>query len=119
MINAILTKIVGSKNERTLKRIRPVVETINGFEPKIQRCRTTSSAARRTSFSERLAAGQSLDDSCPEAFAVVREAGRRNPPDAALRRASSSAGWCSHDGKIARCGRGEGKTAGRDASPRT
>ena len=109
MINAILTKIVGSKNERTLKRLRPVVETINGLEPAIKALSDDELRRKKDEFRERIERGQSLDEILPEAFAVVREAGRRvlemRHFDVQL-----IGGTVLHDGKIAEMRTGEGKT---------
>ncbi|HJQ99755.1 MAG TPA: hypothetical protein VJ826_15680, partial [Candidatus Polarisedimenticolaceae bacterium] len=109
MINAILTKIVGSKNERTLKRIRPLVETINGLEPKVQALGDEDLRRKKIEFRERIERGESLDALLPEAFAVVREAGRRvlqmRHFDVQL-----IGGMVLHDGKIAEMRTGEGKT---------
>jgi preprotein translocase subunit SecA len=77
MINSILTRIVGTKNERELKRIRPVVAHIGSFEPALRALDDHALAGRTAAFRERLAKGAGLDELLPEAFAVVREAGRR------------------------------------------
>jgi len=109
MINAILTKIVGSKNERTLKRIRPLVETINGLEPKTQGLSDDDLRGKKGEFRERIERGESVDAILPEAFAVVREAGRRvlqmRHFDVQL-----IGGIVLHEGKIAEMRTGEGKT---------
>jgi preprotein translocase subunit SecA len=77
MINAILTKIVGSKNERTLKRMRANVERTNALEPATRALTDEQLRAKKDEFRARLDRGESLNDLLPEAFAVVREAGRR------------------------------------------
>jgi len=109
MINAILTKIIGSRNERLLKRLRPVVEQINALEPAVQALDDAGLAAKKGEFRGRLEAGESLDDLLPESFAVVREAGRRvlgmRHFDVQL-----VGGMILHRGMIAEMKTGEGKT---------
>jgi preprotein translocase subunit SecA len=109
MLNALLTRIVGTKNERELKRIRPVVSQIGAFEPGLLKLTDTELAAMTGVFRQRLADGQSLDDLLPEAFAVVREAGRRvlnmRHFDVQL-----IGGMVLHRGMIAEMKTGEGKT---------
>jgi preprotein translocase subunit SecA len=109
MFNAILTKIVGSKNERDLKRLAPIVEHINGLEPEMQRLSDVELGELTPKFRRRLADGESLDDLLPEAFAAVREAGRRTLNmrhfDVQL-----IGGMVLHHGKIAEMKTGEGKT---------
>ncbi len=77
MLSNVLTKVFGSKNERILKKLRPVVEQINSFEPEIQKLDDAGLRAKTVEFRERLTKGEPLDDLLPEAFAAVREAGRR------------------------------------------
>ena len=84
MFNAIITKIIGSKNERDLKKLAPLVQRINELEPQMQRLSDVQLAELTPKFRQRLADGESLDDILPEAFAAVREAGRRVLYDAAL-----------------------------------
>ena len=109
MINAILTRIVGTKNERELKRIRPVVAQIGAFEPALRALDDHALAAKTVEFRERLARGATLDDLLPEAFAVVREGGRRvlnmRHFDVQL-----IGGMVLHRGMIAEMKTGEGKT---------
>jgi len=109
MLNAIITKIVGSKNERDLKRIQPIVERINALEPEMMRRTDLELAELTVKFRERLAAGETLDDILPEAFAAVREAARRTVNmrhfDVQL-----IGGVVLHQGKIAEMKTGEGKT---------
>jgi preprotein translocase subunit SecA len=109
MINAILTRIVGTRNERELKRIRPVVAQIGAFEPALRELDDHALAAKTVLFKERLAKGASLDDLLPEAFAVVREGGRRvlnmRHFDVQL-----IGGMVLHRGTIAEMKTGEGKT---------
>ena len=109
MINAILTKIVGSKNERTLKRMRSNVERINALEPATRSLTDEQLRDKKGEFRARLDRGESLNDLLPEAFAVVREAGRRvlemRHFDVQL-----VGGMVLHEGKIAEMKTGEGKT---------
>ncbi len=109
MINALLTKIVGSKNERTLKRLRPRVEQINAIEPRVAALSDEDLRAKKGEFLGRIAQGADLDDLLPEAFAVVREAGKRvlgmRHFDVQL-----IGGMVLHEGRIAEMRTGEGKT---------
>jgi preprotein translocase subunit SecA len=109
MLNKVLTKVFGSKNERELKRIQPLVDRINKFEPQTQELDDTALAAKTEQFKERLVNGETLDDLLPEAFAVVRETSVRvlglRPYDVQL-----VGGIILHEGKIAEMKTGEGKT---------
>ncbi len=109
MINSILTKVFGSKNERTLRSLDPIVQRINSFEPEVKPLDDAALRAKRGEFKTRLEAGESLDDILPEAFAVVREAGVRvlgmRHYDVQL-----IGGMILHEGKIAEMKTGEGKT---------
>jgi len=77
MFNYILKKIVGTKNDRELKRIRPIVARINEFEPSIHRLTDSDLKGKTALFKERIANGEPLNDILPEVFAVVREASQR------------------------------------------
>ncbi|MDR0477193.1 MAG: preprotein translocase subunit SecA, partial [Desulfobulbaceae bacterium] len=109
MITTILTKIFGSKNDRVLKAIRPLVIRTNEFEESIRQLGDQELAAQTVAFRERLAQGESLDQLLPEAFATVREAARRvlgeRHYDEQL-----VGGVVLHQGKIAEMKTGEGKT---------
>jgi preprotein translocase subunit SecA len=109
MISGILKKIVGSKNERELKRLRPLVERINALEPEIKALSDDQLRDKTFAFKERHARGESLDSLLPEAFAVCREAGRRvlgmRHFDVQL-----IGGMVLHSGKISEMKTGEGKT---------
>jgi preprotein translocase subunit SecA len=109
MINAILTRIIGTKNERELKRMWPTVRRIGEFEPALRALDDRSLAGKTAEFRSRLAQGTGLDDLLPEAFAVVREAGRRTLNmrhfDVQL-----IGGMALHRGMIAEMKTGEGKT---------
>src|SRR5919197_5844219 len=109
MIDAILAKIFGTKNEREIKAMQPVIAAINDLEPSLQSLSDIDLAAKTIEFKERLAQGATLDDLLIEAFAVVREAGRRflhmRHFDVQL-----IGGMVLHRGKIAEMKTGEGKT---------
>src|SRR6476660_6957094 len=109
MIQTILAKIVGTQNERDLKKLRPIVGQVGAFEPAIQALSDEQLRAKTVEFRTRLANGESLDDLLPEAFAVVREAGRRvltmRHFDVQL-----IGGMVLHAGRIAEMKTGEGKT---------
>lgn len=109
MFSAILTKIVGSKNDRDLKQIAPIVQRINELEPEMARRSDAELAALTPAFRERIANGESLDDLLPEAFAAVREVGKRvlnmRHFDVQL-----IGGVVLHRGRIAEMKTGEGKT---------
>ena len=109
MFNKVLKKVFGSKNERDLKKMEPVVEAVNAFEDKVKSLDAEGLKATTAKFKERVAAGESLDDILPEAFAVVREASIRTLEmrhfDAQL-----IGGFVLHEGKIAEMKTGEGKT---------
>src|SRR5207237_8262381 len=77
MLQTLLAKVVGTQNERELKRLRPIVGEVNAFEPSIQDLSDAQLRGKTAEFRQRLANGETLDDLLPEAFAVVREAGRR------------------------------------------
>src|SRR6185436_2256388 len=77
MIQTLLAKVVGTSNERELKRLRPIVGEVNALEPSTQPLTDEQLRAKTAEFRERVARGETLDDLMAEAFAVVREAGRR------------------------------------------
>ncbi|MBW1826871.1 MAG: preprotein translocase subunit SecA [Deltaproteobacteria bacterium] len=109
MVSNLLTKVFGSKNERELKKIQPVVEKTNAFEPRIQTMSDEDLKAQTQRFKDRLNNGEPLDDLLPEAFATVREASVRTLEmrhfDVQL-----IGGMVLHQGKIAEMKTGEGKT---------
>ena len=109
MVSSLLTKVFGSKNERELKRIQPVVTTINALEPRIQAMSDDELKAQTRQFKDRLNNGESLDDLLPEAFATVREASVRT---LSMRHFDVQliGGIVLHRGKIAEMKTGEGKT---------
>jgi len=105
----LLGKIFGTRNERLLRAMQPIVAHINSLEPKIQPLSNSELRAKTDEFRRRLASGETLDDILPEAFAVVREAARRTVKmrhfDVQL-----IGGIVLHQGKIAEMATGEGKT---------
>src|SRR3981189_1082578 len=109
MLQTFLAKVIGTQNERDLKKIRPVVEQVSALEPAVESLTDAELRAKTTEFRERLAKGETPDDLLPEAFAVVREAGRRvlnmRHFDVQL-----IGGTVLHKGKIAEMKTGEGKT---------
>lgn len=109
MIGKLLKKIFGSKNERELKRMGKVVTLINALEPQMQQLSDEQLKAKTIEFRERYNKGETLDQLLPEAFAVVREAGRRvlgmRHFDVQL-----IGGMALHEGRIAEMRTGEGKT---------
>ena len=109
MVIGLLKTLVGSRNDRLLKQYRKVVAKVNAFEPSLQALDDAALTAKTEQFKARLAAGESLDDITPEAFAVVREASVR-----AMKMRHFDAqiigGLALHYGKIAEMGTGEGKT---------
>ena len=109
MLNTLLTRLIGSKGERDIRRLRPRVEAINVLEPGLAALSDPDLRARTTVFRERLGRGEPLDDLLHEAFAVVREAGRRA---LGMRHFNVQliGGIVLHQGKIAEMKTGEGKT---------
>ena len=77
MVMNFLTKIFGSKNERELKKLQPIVDQINSLEPAVQAMDDVQLAQQTIRLRERLANGEFLDDLLPEAFATAREASVR------------------------------------------
>ncbi len=109
MITQLITKIVGTKNERELRKLRPLVERINSLEGQMQNLSDEELSRKTYEFKERISKGESLDSLLPEAFAVVREASRRV---LGLRHfdVQLMGGIVLHQGKIAEMKTGEGKT---------
>src|SRR5438874_13781455 len=77
MLPNLLTQIFGSRNERLLKQYRQVVSQINALEPQFEALDDAALRAKTDEFRNRVAAGESLDELLPEAFAVVREGSKR------------------------------------------
>ncbi|MBG3849166.1 preprotein translocase subunit SecA [Xanthomonas sp. WHRI 8391] len=109
MINSLLTRVFGSRNERQLRQLTRLVTQINALEPTIEKLSDAELQAKTPEFKQRLAASESLDKILPEAFAVCREASRRvlgmRHYDVQL-----IGGMVLHLGKIAEMRTGEGKT---------
>jgi len=109
MITQILSKILGTANDRQLRRQEPIVEQINALEPAMVALADDQLTAKTNEFRARYARGEDLESLLPEAFAVVREAARRTlgmrPFDVQL-----IGGIVLHQGKIAEMKTGEGKT---------
>ncbi len=105
----LLRKIVGSKNEREIRRLQPMVARVNELEGAMRALSDAELAARTPLFKERLARGEPLDDLLPEAFAIAREASRRT---LAMRHFDVQlvGGAILHEGTIAEMKTGEGKT---------
>lgn len=104
-----IQKLLGNKNAKEIKRIRSIVEEINGLEPSLLSLSDTSLRAKTEEFKERLAKGETLDDILSEAFAVVREASKRV---LGMRHfdVQMIGGIVLHRGNIAEMRTGEGKT---------
>ncbi|MDR2872400.1 MAG: preprotein translocase subunit SecA [Xanthomonadaceae bacterium] len=109
MINKLLTRVFGSRNDRLLRQLDRVVGKINALEPEMQKLSDEQLKAKTPEFQQRIAGGESLDKVLPEAFAVCREASQRvmgmRHYDVQL-----IGGMVLHMGKIAEMRTGEGKT---------
>jgi len=109
MIGNLIKKIVGSKNERELKRIQPLIQRINQVESKVSPLSDDQLRAKTSELKERIERGESLDEILPEAFAVVREAAKRTLGERHFD-VQLIGGIVLHEGKIAEMATGEGKT---------
>jgi preprotein translocase subunit SecA len=109
MLPKLLTSIFGSRNERLLKQYRRVVEKVNALEPQFEALDDDALRAKTEEFRQRIAQGATLDDLMPEAFAAVREGGKRSLK---MRHFDVQyiGGMALHNGKIAEMRTGEGKT---------
>lgn len=109
MITKLLTKVVGSRNDRTLRRLRKIVKEINSFEPAFEALSDDELQAKTVEFRQRIEQGETLDQLLPEAFATVREASKRvfgmRHFDVQL-----IGGMVLNAGQIAEMRTGEGKT---------
>ncbi|KOO07763.1 preprotein translocase subunit SecA [Vibrio hepatarius] len=109
MITKLLTKVIGSRNDRTLRRLRKIVKEINNYEPTFEALSDEELKAKTVEFRQRLEQGESLDSLLPEAFATVREASKRvygmRHFDVQL-----IGGMVLNAGQIAEMRTGEGKT---------
>jgi preprotein translocase subunit SecA len=109
MLNNLLARVFGSRNKRLLSRLEGLVTAVNALEPGIAALSDHALAAKTTEFRQRLANGEPLDKLMPEAFAVVREAGKRT---LGMRHFDVQliGGAVLHQGKISEMKTGEGKT---------
>src|SRR5258705_1835070 len=109
MITGLLKKIFGSRNERLLRQYMHSVRAVNALEPEVARLSDDALKAKTAEFKQRHANGETLDQLLPEAFAVVREAGKRVLQ---MRHFDVQiiGGIALHQGKIAEMRSGEGKT---------
>ena len=105
----IFDKVFGTHSERELKRIAPLVDKIENLRPAMQALSDDELRGKTKEFKERLGAGETLDDLLPEAFAVVREAGRR-VLNMEHYRVQLIGGIILHQGRISEMRTGEGKT---------
>ncbi|ENM5769474.1 preprotein translocase subunit SecA [Vibrio mimicus] len=109
MITKLLTKVIGSRNDRTLRRLRKIVKEINSYEPAFEALSDEELKAKTVEFRQRIEQGENLDQLLPEAFATVREASKRvfgmRHFDVQL-----IGGMVLHGGQIAEMRTGEGKT---------
>src|SRR3990167_9418093 len=109
MIQTLLAKVIGTQNERDLKRLRPIVDQVGALEPAMKALSDERLRAKTAELRERIARGATLGDLLGDAFAVVREAGRRTLKmrhfDVQL-----IGGAVLHKGRIAEMKTGEGKT---------
>src|SRR4026208_2522795 len=108
MINTLLAKVIGTQNERELKRLRPLGARINDLESSVRNLSDGALRAKTAQFRERVAQAESLDALLPDAFSVVRESGRRvlnmRHFDVQL-----IGGMVLHGGRIAEMEQGEGQ----------
>jgi len=109
MLGKFLTKVVGSKNDREVKRLRKRVNAINALESELEPLSDEALTAKTAEFRERLVQGEHLDKLLPEAFATVREASKRIM---GMRHFDTQmvGGMALHEGRIAEMKTGEGKT---------
>ena len=109
MVLQVLSKVFGSKNERELKRMRKTVLRVNVLEDDIEKLSAEALIGQREKLKSQLEAGESLEDILPEAFATVREAGKR-ALGLRLFDVQMIGGITLHEGRIAEMRTGEGKT---------
>ena len=109
MIGKVLTKVFGSKNDRILKTIQPLVIRVNELESTVSSLDDAALAARTVEFRERVAKGEDLDSLLPEAFATMREAAKRTLGERHYD-VQIVGGVILHQGRIAEMKTGEGKT---------
>lgn len=109
MVLNFLTRVFGSSNERAVKKMQPLVDRINALEPRFQKLADSEFTETTSSFKQRVANGETLDDLMCEAFSLVREASLRTLK---MRHFDSQliGGIALHRGMIAEMKTGEGKT---------
>ncbi len=109
MLNQVFSKVVGSRNQRVVRRMGKLVKRINALEDGLKQCSDEELRAKTGEFRERLGGSETLDDILPEAFAVVREAATRT---LGMRHFDVQliGAMVLHQGKIAEMKTGEGKT---------
>src|SRR6267378_2704263 len=109
MLDALVKKFVGSRNDREIKKIQPLVTQINALESQVSSLTDSQLQARTAEFKQRFENGASLEELLPDVFAVVREAGKRilnmRHFDVQL-----IGGVVLHQGRISEMKTGEGKT---------
>lgn len=105
----ILNKIIGTQNQRELRKLQPLVDKISSLEPEIQNLTDSELRNKTDEFRKRLSNGETIEDLLPEAFSVVREAAQRT---IGMRHfdVQLMGGIVLHQGKIAEMATGEGKT---------
>jgi preprotein translocase subunit SecA len=109
MFGSLIKKVVGSKNDREMKRIKPLIQRVNALESSVTSLSDDQLRARTFEFKARIEKGESLDDVLPEAFALVREAAKRTLGERHYD-VQLIGGIVLHEGKIAEMATGEGKT---------
>src|SRR4030066_1066070 len=109
MIGTLLGKVFGTKNEREMKRLWPIVEQVNSLETQMTGLSDEQLREKTGEFKKKLEAGSSLDNILPEAFAVVREVSRRKLKMSHFD-VQIPGGIILHEGTIAEMKTGEGKT---------
>ncbi|MCB1302958.1 MAG: preprotein translocase subunit SecA [Leptospiraceae bacterium] len=109
MLDKVIQIVIGSKHERDIKRMLPIIARINDLEPEMQKLATEDFPRKSDEFRKRIQDGESIDDITPEAFALVREAAWRT---LGMRHfdVQMMGGMVLHQGKIAEMKTGEGKT---------
>src|SRR5437870_116733 len=109
MLDTLLKKFVGNSNDREVKKIQPLVQKVNDLEPRISSLTDEQLQSKTAEFKQRFENQETLEDLIPEAFAVVRESGKRvlnmRHFDVQL-----IGGVVLHQGRIAEMKTGEGKT---------
>ncbi len=109
MIGSLIKKIVGSKNERELRKVQPLVDKINQLEAEVSPLGDDQLRSKTSEFKERVGRGEPLEEILPEAFAVVRETAKRTLGERHYD-VQLIGGIVLHQGKIAEMATGEGKT---------